>query len=374
MSKSLRPHLLETLVLMQLARPRIFGAFVYQLQNKLTLMSVVAREVPVVTLRRIPARDVRSLAWDGDVLVDWAAGEIRYQLDGNTGKRLWVVTYMFDAAQVSPSGEYSVIFTRLGTKGLVLRRGRIIREINRSYYCAGHYEYPLALFQLPDGREVMAHCPDAYNRLEIDDLATGERLTVSTTRNPADYFPSRLAASSDGRWLLSAGWVWHPLDVVAVFNVANALENPLSLDGLRLGIDAWAEESSAVFIDNRRLLVALEGIDYEAELDDRQIGEYGEFRLFDLAAPDEPRISYPQAPVGTMMALGKHFVLGLYEHPRLFNIQTGEVLLEWPDIRSGRQYSSLPSDDIPPIALDALNRRCAIFCDDAIHVLHFADT
>jgi hypothetical protein len=328
---------------------------------------------PKASLMTIPARDVRSLAWDGDVLVDWAAGEIRYRLDGSCGKRLWVVTYMFDAALVSPSGEYSVIFTRLGTKGLVLRRGHIIREINRSYYCAGHFEYPMTLFQLPDGREVMAHCPEAYNRLEIDDLATGERLTRCDTRNPADYFPSRLTASADGRWLLSAGWVWHPLDVVAVFNVATALENPASLDGLRLGIDAWAEESSAVFLDNRRVLVALEGIDYEAELADRNIGEYGEFRLFDLGAPETPRISFPQAPVGTMMVLGEHHVLGLYEHPRLFDIDTGEVVQEWPQIKSGRQFSSLPNDDIPPIALDPLNRRCAIYGDEIIHILQFAD-
>lgn len=333
----------------------------------------IARAMPQVRLITLPAPDVRSLAWDGDSLVDWAAGEVRYYLDGRVGKRQWVVTYHFDAAQMSPNGEYAVAYTRLGTKGVVLRRGKILREINRSYYCASSFEYPLAMFQLPDGREVMAHCPDAYNRLEIDDLATGVRLTAARDRNPADYFPSRLTASADGRWLLSAGWVWHPLDVVAVFDVAAALENPLLLDGQRLGVEAWADESSAAFVDNRHLLVALDGIDYGAEIEQRPEGDFGEFRLFDLMQPAFPVITSPQAPVGTMMVINDDYVLGLYEYPRLFQISTGAVVAKWPQIPCGRQFSSLPETDVPPIAFDVLNKRCAIHANDTLYVLQFTD-
>jgi hypothetical protein len=54
---------------------------------------------------------------------------------------------------MSPSGEFAVIYTRLGTKGLVLHRGKIIREINRSFYHADVYEYPIGLAALKNGRE-----------------------------------------------------------------------------------------------------------------------------------------------------------------------------------------------------------------------------
>lgn len=61
------------------------------------------------------------------------------------------------------------------------------------------YRYPVALFTLPDGRTGIAHCPERYNRLEIEDAITGERLTASGQREPRDVFHSRLAVSGDGR-------------------------------------------------------------------------------------------------------------------------------------------------------------------------------
>lgn len=204
------------------------------------------------TLVEIPAKNVRSLAWEGRDLVDWVGGAALYRLDGSSAPRTINYAYEFDAVATSPSGEYQVIYTRLGTKGLVLRGGEFVREINRSYYHAHVYEYPLALFSLRDGREVLAHCPDEYCRLEIDDLASGERLTKSEQRQPADFFHSRLAASPSGQHLLSAGWIWHPVDAVHVYDVAAALTEPTHLDGAGLQLDAWAEECSATFLDDRR--------------------------------------------------------------------------------------------------------------------------
>jgi hypothetical protein len=43
------------------------------------------------------------------------------------------------------------------------------------------------LLALPDGREIVAHCPEDYNRLQLDDLATGERLSGRETKSP-DFF------------------------------------------------------------------------------------------------------------------------------------------------------------------------------------------
>jgi hypothetical protein len=107
---------------------------------------------------RIPASHVRSLVWHDDELIDWAAGGQRFLLSGEAVPRHVNYAFPFDAAVSSPSGEYAVIYTRLGTKGLVLRRGEIVREINRSFYCADAYEYPVALLRIADGREVLAHC------------------------------------------------------------------------------------------------------------------------------------------------------------------------------------------------------------------------
>jgi len=104
------------------------------------------------------------------------------------------------------------------------------REVNRSFYHAEAYRYPLALFCLPDGRTGLVQCPAHYNRLEIEEAATGELLTGSGTRAPADVFHSRLAVSDSGRYLLSAGWIWHPWSCLMVHDLAGALADPTRLD------------------------------------------------------------------------------------------------------------------------------------------------
>jgi hypothetical protein len=172
--------------------------------------------------------EARALCWHGDELIDWA-GIIRYQLDGTSSGPEFIYAYPFDHAVSSASGEYAVLYQRLGTKGVILKGGEVVREINRSFYHAHVYEYPVALFTLPDGREVIAHCPDRYNVIEIEEVESGKRLTARSGDSD-DFFHSRLQVSPDSRYLLSAGWVWHPWDTIQLFDIVQALEAPESLD------------------------------------------------------------------------------------------------------------------------------------------------
>jgi hypothetical protein len=255
----------------------------------------------------------------------------------------------------------------------VLRDGRLVREINRSYYHADAYEYPLTLLRLRSGREVLAHCPNEYCRLEIEDLVTGEPLTRSESRKPADFFHSRLVASPDGRYLASAGWLWHPMDAVSTYDVDAALADPTHLDGKGIGIGPWAEESSATFTSDGRLLVALYGVeDEEGHL---KAGARTELVTFDLNRPHKPSLTRIDGRLGTMMAVGLRHILALYEHPRLIDLTTGEVVCSWPHIESGLQTSSIlqgtPADP-PPIAMDRQGNRCAIADAAGITVLRFS--
>ena len=49
--------------------------------------------------------------------------------------------YPFDRALASPDRQITVLHTALGTKGLVIADRRGKREVNRSYYHAGAYQY-----------------------------------------------------------------------------------------------------------------------------------------------------------------------------------------------------------------------------------------
>lgn len=180
----------------------------------------------------LAAPGARCLVWHDGAVVDVAAGWRRYELDGSAPvSRYSGYGPGFDAAVMAPAGDVAALVMSTGTKALLLEPGgRVIRELNRSYYCAAAYRYPLALFTLPDGRTGLVHCPENYNRLEIEVARTGERLTAGRDRDPGDFFHSRLAVSPDGRFLLSAGWVWHPLSTTEIYDLSRALDQPHVLD------------------------------------------------------------------------------------------------------------------------------------------------
>lgn len=278
--------------------------------------------------------------------------------------------YPFDAA--IGSGPYAVVYKRLGTKGLVLRNGEILREINRSFYHAEAYEYPICLARLASSRNVLIHCPEEYCRLEICDLDTGASLTLEDTRSPADFFHSRLVTDPSGAYLLSAGWIWHPFDSISLYRIEDALTNPRSLDGSGLWGPTATAISSAAFIDQDRIVLAASG---ESFADEEDLASPDLLRPNSLAVWSRADAKIvAQSPIaetaGTLMAIDSSFVVGFYEHPKVFAIDTGEVVARLPAVDSGRQASSIIHhiDPPPPLALDPLNRRFAIASRDEILV------
>ncbi len=256
--------------------------------------------------RQIAVQGIRSLVWQSEQLVDWAAGNRRIALDGQVTSCSVIYAYRFDAACASPSGRYVVLYERLGTKGLVLDQGRLIREINRSYYFANAFEYPVTIAALDNGQEVLIHCPDEYNQLEIDDLVTGQRLTASAARKSSDFFHSRLAVC--GRFLMSAGWLWHPLEYVYVYDWHAALSDPRLLDEARELTPIAVEMEAAAFIDDQHLVVATTAESFADE-------EGKEFSLPNMQAPNSLGIwdlydwqllrqVHVAEPLGTIMPLG----------------------------------------------------------------------
>lgn len=305
----------------------------------------------------------QSLCWSGEALVDWVSGGIRHGLDGSTADPSVRYGYRFDGAVMSQDGRYAVLYEKLGTKGLVLKEGRLKRELSRSYYHADAYEYPIALLPLPSGRTLLAHCPDEYCRLELEDLETGERLTRRDGESP-DFFHSRLQFSRDGRYLLSAGWIWQPVDAAYVFDVARALERPESLDQLQEleAGDSFLEVHSAAFGERDTLVLHCSDLDEgESRLAVYSLSE----RRFLSKAPLE-------RPPGTLMVMDGYAV-GFFEHPHLIELATGRVVEQWPELATGRQSSSiirhLPS--LPPLALDPAGRRFAVGTEKGIEVVCF---
>jgi hypothetical protein len=331
------------------------------------------------------ATGIRSLCWRGDELVDWVGGGRTLALDGTERRAPVNYAYHFDAATASRDGRFAVIYERLGTKGLLLKDGKILREINRSSYHAAAYEYPIALFHEPGGRLLLAHCPRSYCAVELEETETGRPLTASAERSPSDFFHSRLAASPHGKRLLSAGWVWHPWDIVVSFDVARVLANPCHLDrGDRVspysGNVCLAEETSACWLDDDCIAVGASDEPEDPE-ELREAGDAARLRPRGLAVYDFASgrclrtFQLPEQP-GTILPVGRHHVLSLYRHPKLIDLSSAQVLHAWTELASGIQDSSIVwhlNDDAkpPPMAFDPVRGRFAIADRHRITVIEF---
>ncbi|WP_259334167.1 hypothetical protein [Streptomyces umbrinus] len=285
-----------------------------------------------MAVESIPVRDApKTLAWQGDELVSGCGR--RWGRDGVERKVAFAWSYPFDAGITSVSGPYSAVYQERGTEGVLLERERVVRELDRSDYQAENYDYPLALGALGDGREVVVHCPDEYNVLEIEDAASGERLTAGR-REPRDVFHSRLSLSPDGRYLLAVGWFWHPFGVAMVYDTALALTDPGTLDGeglLPTEVVMNGEVTAGCWLDGDRLVLATGGEGANGEEDStlpaRHLGVWSVSERRWLH-----RNPIADAEPGVLLLPRGDHVISLLGHPRLLDTATGRLVAEWPEV------------------------------------------
>lgn len=286
----------------------------------------------------------KTIDWLKDNIVDWASAGQLYSADGQQkqiGKYNHV--FSFDASITSQNGEYALIYKRLGTKGLLLRKGEILREINRTYYCAERYEFPAAFITV--GKETyLVHCPIDYCQLDFENVETGEIVSNIQGRKPSDIFHSRLSISSDNKYLMVCGWVWHPVDTVELYDIAACLENPLLLDKSFLYPNFGTEINSASFIDNDRILIAStdeEPFDDEVPplLPQKHLAIWN-FIKNEITAPIKVKGEF-----GNLFAINERQAWDMFKFPKIINIQTGEIESKIEEINSGLQTSSIMYED-----------------------------
>jgi hypothetical protein len=319
-------------------------------------------------------RHVTALAWDGDDLVDLADGPDRWSPDGTVDRpRIRrALGSAFDHATVSASGRFQAVYAERGTSAVLLRDGEPVRELSRDDDHSEDFDYPIALGALPDGREVVVHCPDAYNVLQIDDAESGQRLTGGP-RTPSDIFHSRLSISPDGRHLLMAGWYWHPYGVAMVFDLQPALADPSALDdrGIVSLFEAVAAEvESACWLDSDRVAIATTA-DEPPHGDDPNALRPGQLGVWSIGAARWLHRTTIGFRIGTMVRCGDR-IMALYGHPRLVDPATGDVVAEWADVDAGAKSGSFGVTHVPtPItALHPDGTRLAVAQPDRIAVLH----
>lgn len=317
----------------------------------------------------IKTNNLQTICWFHNSVVDWASAGKQYTLNGKVNE-LHKYTFGFgDTAISSTDGKYAFVYQKLGTKGLLLKNGDLLREINRSYYCAEIYEYPAA-FVTFNKRTFLVHCPFKYCRLDFEDVETGEIVTDIQDRNPSDFFHSRLEISTNGKYLMSKGWFWHPWDGIRLFDIKKCMDSPKELDESKIYPDVATEISTASFMDDNQVLI---GSSAEEELNDEFLENLPQnhIAIWNIESNEISKPVKVQSEFGNLFAINDKYAWDLFKFPKIINIETGEIVYKDESLISGLQKSSIIHhiDKLPKIAFNQQTKQIAIAKDNCIEII-----
>jgi len=315
-----------------------------------------------------------SLNWKDETLVDWVDGGSQFSLNGVYKHSGRGYSYRFDSAIQSDNGVYSVVYEKLGTKALILKNGEILRELNRSYYCANSYEYPIQFLKI-ENKYAIVHCPQEYNLIQIEYVESGDLVTKIENRNADDCFHSRFRINQSNSLLLNTGWVWHPYGIIELYNIAEGLNDNSIFDRVTYDFPTVGEVSSAEFLNDDVIVVSASN---EPAINDENIHNIeflqpNEIGLFSIKKNKFLKKVKVDFKLGTLIPIDTNYAIDLFGCPKLIELNTGEIVQRFEDINSGKQNLAITGsrDEVPPIAIDTKLKRIAIANDNKIELLKF---
>jgi hypothetical protein len=305
----------------------------------------------------IDCAGISTLAWDGDELVD-ATTHRTIRLDGTVGKTAFFLGFPFDRGLClrDPGGLWTLAYRNRHTKAVLLRNGKIVRQFNRDYYCADAFDYPATLLRSGD-RALVAHCPDSYDTLVIEDAETGRKLGQIKTEHME--FHSHLSVSPNSQFLLSVGWFWHPVCTAWISELRDRAGSSMEICD-RTGFTFDSEIGGAAFLGDDAVVVASTAGRINDEVSatglaplQLAVWSISENRWLSSIALAEP--------AGMFMGW-KKWAICFYGHPKAIDLASGEIVHSWPEIDSGRQVNviEIGKPEPPPIALDPQHGRFAV--------------
>lgn len=221
----------------------------------------------------------------------------------------------------------------------------------------------------PEGNAIVIHCPESYDTLVCEDAESGAKL--GECKPPRLDFLSRFAVSPDHRYVLEAGWLWHPVGLAWFCDIAALLSRVSSISGTSL--TDRCETESAAFLGSDRIIVTTT----DEVMNEEAVSSPGPRTLAVWSIPESRWQSVVpiDGPLGTLMPW-KKWVISFFDHPKALDLETGQVLHRWNHIQSGRDSGSYcaHSHQPPVMALDPIGGRFAVQKPGGITIVRLAET
>lgn len=178
--------------------------------------------------------------------------------------------------------------------------------------------------------------------------------------------------SPSGRYALSAGWVWHPVDALWVFDLHKALEDPRYLDH---DITISHNVGSAAFLDDDLIVYAI--IPWPPSnaadlLGKTQIDVYS----IEKAAVIHS-VGVDREHISVLPTSNQRYVWDIFNYPKIIDLHTGAVTAECPELNTNGPTTSIDLNfdqkEHPPFARHPDRRRPAVWTKDGIVIVTFED-
>lgn len=204
----------------------------------------------------------------------------------------WNDRLLREHLHVSACGRFAAVVNDYGKNGVLvdLQRGVVTQTLSGGDYLHDTVPFSFAFVNVR-GRTLAIHRTD-WNQLDFTDPATGE---LRSLRGPTqykdgeprpahylDYFHGALHVSPSGTYVLSDGWVWHPVGIPTVWRVENwCVSNVWESEDGPSKVDICARDyywdRPICWIDDKRLAISGIGDDDETMINGA--------RIFDVTLP-----------------------------------------------------------------------------------------
>lgn len=171
---------------------------------------------------------------------------------------------------------------------------------------------------------------------------------------------SRLAMSADRRFLLDAGWFWHPWCGACVFDMSLASGKPSAIGESVAFSTSNYEIDSAAFLGSSHLVIssASEDAGEELKADALRPKQLGVWSLIERRWESKVDLN---EQTGAIMPW-KKWIVSFYDHPKLIELGTGQIVHQRDQLYFGKQVGPIDLGDPPPppMAIDWHRGRFAL--------------